>query len=97
VQLYYSKCATYSLCSCIRLLVKNLLINHISAPAGKKLEVLRLIASVLGFTQADKDKVGLGSQSGWIGGLWQKLAHPSAKPLPDEVSHSWQPVSKLCQ
>ena len=46
-------------------LVKNLVVGYVNADASKKLEVLKVIATVLDFNQEEREKSGLlGQQSG---------------------------------
>ena len=56
-----------------RSLVKNLVIGYVMADAGKKMEVLRIVATVLDFNQEERTRTGLeggagGWLSAWVGG-----------------------------
>jgi hypothetical protein len=56
----------------LRSLVKNLLIGYFSAPSSKhRLEVLRIIATVMDFTADERHKSGVGDSSTPSGlGAW---------------------------
>jgi len=57
-----------------RLLLKNLLTGYFAAPAAKKVEVLKIISTVLDFTADERSKVGLDEPSGGASGLVAGLA-----------------------
>lgn len=73
--------------------MKNLIVNWHTAPGSKKPEVLTLIARVLNFTEDEKGRVGLGESTGWIGGIWQRIAHP-APPTPMNLDKVCQRINK---
>lgn len=56
-----------------RSLVKNLVVGYFSAPSAKRVEVLRIIATVLDFTSDEREKTGLAdgasAMGGWASGL----------------------------
>ncbi len=49
-----------------RYLVKNLVVGYVNADAGKKPEVLKVIATVLDFNQEEREKTGLLGSQGWL-------------------------------
>lgn len=53
--------------------MKNLVVGYFSAPNAKRLEVLRIIATVLDFTSEERQKTGLmdgaSGLGGWASGL----------------------------
>lgn len=65
------------------------MLNYFSTSKAKQTEVLHLIARVLSFTDSDNERVGLGGQAGWIGGLWSKLSHPQSSPTKNQLDQSF--------
>nr|CAB3267251.1 thyroid receptor-interacting protein 11 [Phallusia mammillata] len=61
-------------------LVKNLLVGYFGSPANKQPDVLRLISSVIGFSQEEINKLERPKAS-WVGGWipWGKGGSPSPK------------------
>jgi len=70
-----------------RSLVKNIVIGYVTADNSKKLEVLRIVATVLDFNQEERARTGLdGSASSWLYGLMgsTRSRNPSTSgPTPD--------------
>merc|ERR1719219_900358 len=58
-------------------LVKNLVVGYVNADASKKLEVLKVIATVLDFNQEEREKSGLlGQQTGWLSSFFASPTQP---------------------
>ncbi|XP_071500706.1 uncharacterized protein [Diadema antillarum] len=79
-------------------LVKNLFMNYVAAPQGKKEEVVKLISNVLNFSPEDMQKVGLSSSSGgWLSGFFRRTpTHtPPATPTKANTSFTRQFVEFL--
>ena len=75
-----------------RYLVKNLVVGYVMADAAKKLEVLKIIATVLDFNQDEREKTGLdGQQSGWLTSIFggssttPQVRHPQHRRTSSEV------------
>lgn len=53
-------------------LVKNLFIGYCVAPANDKMQILKLISTVLDFNKTESDKVGLNkNQASWLSSVFQ--------------------------
>ncbi|XP_072164593.1 uncharacterized protein [Diadema setosum] len=79
-------------------LVKNLFMNYVAAPQGKKEEVVKLISSVLNFSPEDMQKLGLsGPSGGWLSGFFRRTpTHtPPATPTKANTSFTRQFVEFL--
>lgn len=51
-------------------LLKNLLIGYVVAPNNDKAQILKLLSSVLDFSQSESDKVGLNKgHGGWLNSI----------------------------
>ena len=63
-----------------RYLVKNLVVGYAVADAGKKPEVMKVLATVLDFNQEERDKAGINEAvgQGWLRGFFGGGASPAA-------------------
>jgi len=53
-----------------RALVRNLIVGYVTADQAKRPEILRIVATVLDFSQEERGKTGLeGSAAGWLAGI----------------------------
>lgn len=74
-----------------RSLVKNIVIGYVTADNTKKLEVLRIVATVLDFNQEERARTGLdGSTGGWLYGLMggSRSRNPSTSGPPPDLDQS---------
>jgi len=75
-----------------RSLVKNIVIGYVTADSTKKLEVLRIVATVLDFNQEERARTGLdGSAGGWLYGLMgggTRSRNPSVSGPPPDLDQS---------
>lgn len=64
-------------------LIKNLVVGYVCADDSKKLEVLKVVATVLDFNGEERQKTGLdGSSNGsWLRGLFAPQSHPDGSNL----------------
>lgn len=63
-------------------LLKNLLIGYIIAPNNDKLQILKLISSVLDFNQQESDKVGLNrTNTSWLNSILHGPTSPNANQI----------------
>lgn len=69
-----------------RELVKNLIIGYATADSNKKIEILRVIATVLDFNQEDRGRTGIDVDGrGWLGSL---LAARGGRSNNDQINQS---------
>nr|CAD7603511.1 unnamed protein product [Timema genevievae] len=61
-------------CICCRSLLKNLVLGYFVAPPNSRAEVLRVVATVLDFSQEERKRIGLDGAEG--GGWFKALLHP---------------------
>jgi len=53
-----------------RALVRNLIVGYVTADQAKRPEILRIVATVLDFSQEERGKTGLeGNAAGWLAGI----------------------------
>jgi len=53
-----------------RALVRNLIVGYVTADQAKRTEILRIVATVLDFSQEERGKTGLeGNAAGWLAGI----------------------------
>ncbi|XP_071963776.1 uncharacterized protein [Antedon mediterranea] len=59
-------------------LIRNLVVGYFTTPDAKKSQVLKLIGSVLEFSDSELQRVGAQGHEhkGWLSGLWSKPATP---------------------
>jgi len=67
-------------------LVKNLIVGYVVADTGKKAEVLRIIATVLDFSQEERERTGLdGDTLGWLGTFLGSHTPRSRRPSTSQM------------
>ncbi|XP_033104008.1 thyroid receptor-interacting protein 11-like isoform X2 [Anneissia japonica] len=63
-------------------LIRNLFVGYFTTPDAKKSQVLKLIGSVLEFSESELQKVGAeGHQRGWLSGFWSKPSASKSPPM----------------
>eukprot|EP00088_Acartia_fossae_P054777 TRINITY_DN6322_c0_g1_i16.p1 TRINITY_DN6322_c0_g1~~TRINITY_DN6322_c0_g1_i16.p1 ORF type:complete len:1229 (-),score=429.49 TRINITY_DN6322_c0_g1_i16:385-4071(-) len=71
-------------------LIKNLILGYVTADAGKRPEILRIIATVLDFSQEDRGRTGLdGEARGWLGGLLAARGQGSNQQLNQSIAQAF--------